>query len=484
MIGKTNATTIIGGTTQGSLLVRYWDIDGTILKEQYINSGENATPPTNPLYDSELTFAGWNQSSTGLTYPADIGATYTCPYLTFYISITGASGYQPSIRVVKRDTTLLTIEWGDGTTSTSTSSGDITITKASPYSTYGTYKIRLVSGVDTIYNAGYYTYFNNSVYDKYITKMYIGNNVYKLDYGCISQSYHFNLQVLGYYPTKSVTLHPIQTQGLTSLKAIIIPNNVYASTNLGISSNDNVKVVSLPNNGSAFANNSFSALGLCTRMIFPPNNTYNTTHNVQQSYSLEYVWMWTTTVINNYMFSSCPNLRIVDNFNFNTITSIGAYAFNQTAISLPNRTLNLSNCTSVPAGFIGNTYTIDFVTLPTSTTVTAIPYGWSRDNYIKEIILSENSVSLGGYSLYTLRFCKKMDLQFITSVSANAIGGTLTALETIIFRSTTVPTFAAGSISDLNAKTRIYVPDAQLSDYKTALSSYSSVICPLSQLPA
>ena len=42
-IGKTNALTLIGGTipTTGDYLVRYIDIDGTVLKEQWVNSGQN-----------------------------------------------------------------------------------------------------------------------------------------------------------------------------------------------------------------------------------------------------------------------------------------------------------------------------------------------------------------------------------------------------------------------------------------------------------
>ena len=216
------------------------------------------------------------------------------------------------------------------------------------------------------------------------------------------------------------------------------------------------------------------------------NNTYSTSHNVQQSYSLEYVWMWPTTAINSYMFSECPNLVKIDNFNWNTITSIGTAAFNNTRIKIPNQTLNLSGCVNVPAYIISNTYTIDYITLPTTTTVTTIPSNWCRDSYVKEILLSTNTVAISGLALYNLRFCKKLDLQSVTSLLANAIGGTLTALETIIFRSTTVPTFAANSISSLPSKCRIYVPDAQLSAYRTAtnLSQYAAIICPLSQLPA
>ena len=73
MIGKTNACIIIGGVTpppptSGDYKVTYIDIDGTVLKEQWVDSGEDAHHQPNPTYDgTRLVFNNWNQDATNIT---------------------------------------------------------------------------------------------------------------------------------------------------------------------------------------------------------------------------------------------------------------------------------------------------------------------------------------------------------------------------------------------------------------------------------
>ena len=77
--------------------VRFIDYDGTILKTEYVDSGNNATPPELPTH-ANLTFKEWGNPYTNVTRNIDTGAFYqTTPgddsiYLDIYLdSITGLS---------------------------------------------------------------------------------------------------------------------------------------------------------------------------------------------------------------------------------------------------------------------------------------------------------------------------------------------------------------------------------------------------------
>ena len=111
--------------TTGDYLVRYFDYDGTILKEQWVDSGEDATPPTSPSH-SGLTFQGWNRVSTNVTEDRDIGATYITSdgKTKAKIRLTTVSGKEPTLYLNKSDSSTLTIDWGDGTSNTYTNSGN------------------------------------------------------------------------------------------------------------------------------------------------------------------------------------------------------------------------------------------------------------------------------------------------------------------------------------------------------------------------
>ena len=147
-IGKTNATVIVSGETPhetGDYLVRYFDIDETILKEQWVNSGQNATPPDNPSHDPDrLIFNSWNQVSTNITSDKLIGATYdTIDNKTYAkIRLTTISGLAPTLYLWKSDTSELTIDWGDSTQSTFTNSENFN-TGSHTYSSVGDYWIKI-----------------------------------------------------------------------------------------------------------------------------------------------------------------------------------------------------------------------------------------------------------------------------------------------------------------------------------------------------
>lgn len=198
-IGSTNASTGSVAPTTGDYLVRYIDIDGTVLKEQYVNSGQNATPPSNPNIDSTyLTFNQWNKSSTNITNHKDIGALYTTLNNKTYafITLTTASGVAPTLYFNKSDGSTLTVDWGDSTQSTFKNSGNFN-TGAHTYSTTGNYIISIWissgSGTYSFGNGGSGSPFLGT-YKSTLTKIYIGSKVTTLQ--AYSFFDHRSLQII------------------------------------------------------------------------------------------------------------------------------------------------------------------------------------------------------------------------------------------------------------------------------------------------
>jgi len=160
-------------------LVRYIDFDGTVLKQQKVLSGQNATPPTPPTHEY-LTFNKWKGASTGITYSKDIGAVYdtTDTNKTYvFITVNSIIGLSPTIKLNRSNTNLITIDWGDGQTSTNSTTGTITLNHT--YSVSGDYVITIdcsayialgggpANGGSLIVDTGNYTYA--------VTKLYIGS---------------------------------------------------------------------------------------------------------------------------------------------------------------------------------------------------------------------------------------------------------------------------------------------------------------------
>ena len=107
----------------GQHLVTFYDFDGKVLKRQRVATGGNATAPTTPTHEF-LTFAEWNNPFTNVQSDIDTGAIYnTTDGKTYlFITLTAVTGLAPTLFFSKSSTSLMTIDWGDGTSSTSTTS--------------------------------------------------------------------------------------------------------------------------------------------------------------------------------------------------------------------------------------------------------------------------------------------------------------------------------------------------------------------------
>ena len=162
----------------GQHLVTFYDFDGKVLKRQRVNTGENATAPAIPTHQY-LTFAEWNNPFTNVQSDIDTGAIYnTTDGKTYlFITLTPVTGLAPTLFFSKNSTSLMTIDWDDGTTSTSTTSGNQSINHV--YATVGDYIITVDNSAGGKWSAGQNTSSTKLFqgYENICYKIYIGNYV-------------------------------------------------------------------------------------------------------------------------------------------------------------------------------------------------------------------------------------------------------------------------------------------------------------------
>ncbi len=80
----------VNGSVQLQYEVLFRDYDDTILSQQYVLSGEDATAPSNPTRTG-YSFAGWDGSFTNVTSNRTIVATYTANTYTVFFDANGGS---------------------------------------------------------------------------------------------------------------------------------------------------------------------------------------------------------------------------------------------------------------------------------------------------------------------------------------------------------------------------------------------------------
>lgn len=386
----------MGGTSPVSsgFEVRYFDPFGVLISSQKVASGGNAIPPTAPTI-SLLTFYGWNNPGTNITRDEDIGGIYdTTDGKTYiFITLTNTTGSQPTLYFQKSTSATLTINWGDTTTSTTTGTGDLNITKGAAYAAIGNYTI-------TITCSGGYN---------------LGNG------------------------TSTTTL---------------------LGSNSGNPYLNSVKAVYLGANLSILNSYMFSQMGVMSKFSCSSAITGNIGAYVFNAVGLDCVVLplGVTSNIGAYAFNAIAGLDVLS-LSPNMIGTIGNNAF-QNLFVIQKLILPIGLTGAINANTFQSLYNITSLILPTG--------------------LTGDIGTAGINSCYSLR---SLTIPIgITSLSSTSLAVNFRMLE-YIFSSAIPPT--AVSINFLNSigsATKIYVPDANITAYKTATnwSTYASYIYPIS----
>lgn len=400
----TEIASISGGGEKKGCRIRYIDVDGTILKEEYVQKGGTTKPPSNPSYDSEfLEFQEWNYDTTNLVVESDldIGATYKtkddCTYL--FCRFTSTTGLNPRLSI----TGAVTVDWGDGTidnllTHTYAEVGEYII-KISGIREFNTSSSRYLIGSQTLNWAVKKCYFGNiEKIAKYtlrhcqnLTTLTISNNTTSIyEYAFSSCLALINIII----PNGVTAISNYMTDSCYNLVSISIPNSVTDINQYAFSNCSNLVSISIPNSVTNIQGTAFYYCGF-TNVVIPNNVT--STSSFYCNYNLtNCILSNNLTSIPSYIFYCCYGLSSI--VIPNNVTSIGAQAFwkcyHIKNIIIPE------NVTSIEAQAFASCYGLtDYVikctSVPTLSNANAFLTSvdstmWVNDNIIEDLKVATN----------------------------------------------------------------------------------------------
>ena len=436
-----------GGETpaDGDYLVRFFDYDGTILKEQWVNHGENATPPNLPDYTvatnkrPALTFQGWNNSYTNITKNKDIGAIYipTDGKTHAFVRLTKVSGKDVTLYLRKTDTSTLSIDWGDNITTTHTNSGNFNTSHT--YSDYGDYEIKIwISS-----GSGEYGFGNGSE-----NSVFVGGSLQKQRDMLMYLFVGNNVSSIGSYAFYECY----------SLTSINIPASVSSIGTYAFDSCRSLTSINLPANVSSIRNYAFQYCSSLTSIVIPES----------------------VSSIGSYAFPYCSSLTSI--VIPESVSSIGDYAFDScyslTSIVIPESVSSIGEC-----AFLG-CYSLTSINLPASVS--------SMESNVFQACHSLTSINLpanlSSIKSYTFRNCFSLTSivipESVSSIGSRAFEGCYSILK-YVFNRTTPPTLAnKDAFGNINSIAKIYVPDESVEAYKNATNwvTYADYIYPISEM--
>ena len=479
MIGRTNATTIIGGSITGQR-VRFIYPDGTIAGDQIVTNGGNAVVPTSHPTITNCTFYGWNQATTNITHPREIGAIYRTTetgksYFVVEVSDkSGLTGMQMTFSNVNNSAAnQWSIDWGDGEVYTSTASGfNITVSKTNPYPSNGTYTIIFDATNIFAFSMSGTVAPLNAAWNIYVKQINFGEKLYS---ATLSQT---NLKSLEVITLGSTGIWSINVTGAFSLKSIVFNSKC---NNVSITGCYNLKAISFPD-GVSFTLNSISNCYNLERFIFPDGQTNSTltSFSLSSNFNISEVWVPSAvTYLPRYLITS-PLIKSFDLTQFTTLNTSGSQ-FENAGFT----TANVSQFTSIPYRMFYNNYNLETVTLPTTASAsTTLGRECFYQNYkLRSVNIPNNIVIIDQYCFYYCFSLLELDLpSTVTTFNQYALYLPYN-LNKLICRATTPPTIGSNALTLLE-KTKIYVPDANVAAYKAASgwSAYSTQIYALSLL--
>lgn len=252
----------------GTIPVHFFDTaTGKEIVTIYVNSGDDATPPPTPSHE-HLIFHSWKGDYQNVTAESWVGTVYTTDEdATFiYISINSSTLLSPQLKLWKSATSdELVVDWGDGSTSSETASGNLTLPHT--YGALGDYCIKISCVAEYKLNVTNYAiiYTGSDQYNNYlITKIYLPPtakfNSQSL-YGCrvmktvvfsngITALHTYLLQNCAIrYLVLPDTINLIPTSilnGCKTVEVILLPNGITSAAPLSFASANVIRYIKIP----------------------------------------------------------------------------------------------------------------------------------------------------------------------------------------------------------------------------------------------
>ena len=311
---------------EGKYRIRYFDIDGTILKIEYVENGGKLTPPKKtPNYDPDyLIFDEWNYDIENyiVERPTDVGAIYdTKEYTTFlFCKFTNKTTLKVTLQIKNQQS----VDWGDGTIDTNTSH---------TYTNEGEYVIKIKgnsNNVVTVSSSILSGSQNNVEYA--LNKIYFNSNTlisqnvvqysYDVKYISLPKTYKNNTVNCLLLRNTNI-IHLNLPKGITTfltenfynclfLKSISISNECIKHNSNGgtFKQCKNLKFITLPNGTTRAEVELLYGCNSLEEVYLPNSITELGNYSCSQCLSLKNIHLPVSlTMLRNYALSYCENLQ-------------------------------------------------------------------------------------------------------------------------------------------------------------------------------
>ena len=329
---KTGGGTVVEG--EGAYKITFIDYDGTILKIQYLNSGESATPPSTPTHE-HLTFNKWVGSYTNVTKSRIVGAHYTSSDGNVWLHHNEGE----YVRLYFTCTSEATIDWGDGNTEVTSSGG----TFLHRYADNGHW-ISISSNSSIVFSS-------KTISIKSIDSIIL-NSPSNFGANAFQDCAALTSVVI---PDGVTSIGQYALQNCTALTSVVIPDSVTSIGQYAFRNCTALTSVVIPDGVTSIANNAFAKCFCLISVKLPLQIGYIATALFQNCAALTSVVIPdSVTVLYEFSFDNCTALTSV--VIPDSVTSIGQYAFRndafiQYAIVLPVTPPSLYNSSVFPSGF-------------------------------------------------------------------------------------------------------------------------------------
>ena len=344
--------TIVETPDEKDYRVRFIDYDGTVIQTSYHYAGETVTAPSAPDHTADgLTFQEWNHTSaelTNISADMEIGATYITTDSKTRIHITiNPESLSAKFAAIKSDTSTMSINWGDGITTTTAASGNIQLQHT--YAYVGEYVVTVwISSGTGSYSLGQ----GNSSYplispSNSVTKVFVGERCYLHASTLYQASALEYITIPNTVTTYSLAMQKSMFYQCTRLEAIVVPRGITSIGDSFIDSCYVLKGFSMPNGITTIGKFAIQNLQLLKYLCLPQSltvlGTANTGPALQQIPLLEKLTIpvgvtgafdcrvggKSLKILGNItsIVSAAAGARLTEFTIPDSVTSIGEYAF-------------------------------------------------------------------------------------------------------------------------------------------------------------